>query len=63
MCTLLSQCLARPLRTLLDCVQEVLMLCTAMTRCEGVGLAVSLGLILAVSRVTGDFGRPCAVGV
>ena len=34
-----------------------------MTRCEGVGLAVSLGRILAVSRVTGDFGRPCAVGV
>ena len=34
-----------------------------LTRCEHGGLAVSLGLILAVSRVTGDFGRPCAVGV
>ena len=34
-----------------------------LTRCEGVGLAVSISGFLAVSRVTGDFGRPCAVGV
>ena len=34
-----------------------------MTRCEGVGLAVTFLVLLAVSRVTGDFGRPLAVGV
>ena len=34
-----------------------------MTRCEGVGLAVGLEPFLAVSRVTGDFGRPCPTGV
>ena len=34
-----------------------------LTRCEPGGLAVSLCDFLAVSRVTGDFGRPLAVGV
>ena len=34
-----------------------------LTRCEHGGLAVSLCDFLAVSRVTGDFGRPLAVGV
>ena len=37
-----------------------------LTRCEHGGLAVGLELILvllAVSRVTGYFGRACAVGV
>ena len=34
-----------------------------LTRCEGVGLAVGLCDFLAVSRVTGDFGRPLAVDV
>ena len=34
-----------------------------LTRCEPGGLAVSPEPFLAVSRVTGDFGRPCAVGV
>ena len=34
-----------------------------LTRCEWGGLAVSLCDFLAVSRVTGDFGRPLAVGV
>ena len=36
---------------------------TQRSRCEWGGLAVSLGLILVVSRVTGYFGRPCPVGV
>ena len=34
-----------------------------LTRCEGVGLAVTFLVLLVVSRVTGDFGRPCPVGV
>ena len=34
-----------------------------LTRCEWGGLAVGLGLILVVSRVTGYFGRACVVGV
>ena len=34
-----------------------------LTRCEPGGLAVGGGLILVVSRVTGYFGRPLAVGV
>ena len=34
-----------------------------LTRCEHGGLAVGLGLILVVSRVTGYFGRACVVGV
>ena len=36
---------------------------TLRSRCEWGGLAVSLGWILVVSRVTGYFGRPLAVGV
>ena len=34
-----------------------------LTRCEHGGLAVGGGLILVVSRVTDDFGRPYPVGV
>ena len=34
-----------------------------LTRCEHGGLAVSLEPFLVVSRVTGYFGRPLAVGV
>ena len=39
------------------------MLLNAMARCEHGGLAVGMGLILVVSRVTWYFGRPLAVGV
>ena len=34
-----------------------------LTRCEHGGLAVTFLVLLAVSRVTSDFGRPCPVGV
>ena len=34
-----------------------------LTRCEHGGLAVTFLVLLAVSRVTSDFGRPLAVGV
>ena len=34
-----------------------------LTRCEPGGLAVTFLVLLAVSRVTDDFGKPCAVGV
>ena len=84
---MLSQCLARPLASVRDCVQEVLFDCCAsyvsmlcksgwlavtlngslwvecLTRCEHGGLAVTFLVLLAVSRVSSDFGRPLAVGV
>ena len=34
-----------------------------LTRCEHGGLAVTILVFLAVSRVTSHFGRPLAVGV